>query len=412
MKKIMLAVMATLATLASSAFSLPSVGDSTAPCVWTRNITGVRAAAKTTGYPMLVVVINDSNEGEGCDHCKSFLEHNRAGIEALAKNYKFYMVLLNYWSGANGYSSLASTYRINFGVYPILPSVSVRAPDGTVSKGWGYPLVDGNIVSRIKDEIEKFAVKKSTFALSAGTTSVKMGSAWTGTITRSGGAKTAGTVSISLSGSAAGDYKAEPSSFDWDSSDGSKTFRVSGPADGEDIRSDDIVVKISATGFEDSKITYGKQQLTVSFKDGQVAKTLAEFKAANEAFSSLTASSLWYVPADGSAVLAASSLAANATSTLTWTAPRNGTLELAGKVDGNSTLTANVGGNTYPLTANKQGIHVSKDATVTVTATAATDLKAGEIGLKVMAFRIACVLCRPERVRRGDIFGQGASGGP
>ena len=210
MKKIMLAVMATLATLASSAFSLPSVGDSTAPCVWTRNITGVRAAAKTTGYPMLVVVINDSNEGEGCDHCKSFLEHNRAGIEALAKNYKFYMVLLNYWSGANGYSSLASTYRINFGVYPILPSVSVRAPDGTVSKGWGYPLVDGNIVSRIKDEIEKFAVKKSTFALSAGTTSVKMGSAWTGTITRTGGAKTAGTVSISLSGRAAGDYKAEP----------------------------------------------------------------------------------------------------------------------------------------------------------------------------------------------------------
>ena len=386
MKKIMLAVMATLATLAASAFSLPTVGDGTEPCVWTRNITGVRAAAKTTGYPMLVVVINDSNEGEGCDHCKSFLEHNRAGIEALAKNYKFYMVLLNYWSGANGYSSLASTYRINFGVYPILPSVSVRAPDGAVSKGWGYPLVDGNIVSRIKDEIEKFAVKKSTFALSAGTTSVKMGSAWTGTITRSGGAKTAGTVSISLSGSAAGDYKAEPSSFDWDSSDGSKTFRVSGPADGEDIRSDDIVVKISATGFEDSKISYGKQQLTVSFKDGQVAKTLEEFKAANEAFASLTASSLWYVPADGSAVLAASSLAANATSTLTWTAPRNGTLELAGKVDGNSTLTANVGGNTYPLTANKQGIHVSKDATVTVTATAATDLKPGELGIKVMAF--------------------------
>ena len=386
MRKIMLAVMATLATLASSAFSLPSVGDGTAPCVWTRNITGVRAAAKTTGYPMLVVVINDSNEGEGCDHCKAFLEHNRAGIEALAKKYKFYMVLLNYWSGANGYSSLASTYRIDFGVYPILPSVSVRTPDGTVSKGWGYPLVDGNIISRIQAEIEKYAISKSTFALSAGTTSVKMGSAWTGTITRTGGAKTAGTVSVSLSGRAAGDYKVEPASFDWDSSDGSKTFRVSGPAAGEDLRSDDIVVKISASGFEDSKIEYGKQQLTVSFKDGRVSKTLEEFKTANAAFASLTSSSVWYVPADGSAVLSAASMAANATSTLTWTAPRNGTLDLAGKVDGNSTLTANVGGNAYPLTANKQAIHVSKDAVVTVTATAASDLGPGKIGLTALAF--------------------------
>ena len=386
MRKIMLAVMASLGTLASSAFSLPTVGDSTEPCVWTRNITGVRAAAKATGYPMLVVVINDSNEGEGCDHCKSFLELNRAGIEAMAKDYKFYMVLLNYWSGANGYSSVASTYRIDFGVYPILPSVSVRAPGGAVSKGWGYPLVDGNIVSRIREEIEKFAVKKSTFALSAGTTSVNMGSKWTGTITRTGGAKTAGTVSISLSGRAAGDYKAEPSSFEWDSSDGAKTFRVSGPAAGEDLRSDDIVVKISATGFEDSKISYGKQQLTVSFRDERVAKTLEEFKAANEAFASLAASSAWYVPADGSAALVASSLDANAKSALTWTAPRNGTLELAGKVGGSSTLAAKVGGNTYDLTANKQGIHVSKNETVTLTATAASDLKPGEIGLKVLAF--------------------------
>ena len=386
MKKIMLAAMAMLATLAASAFSLPTVGDSTEPGVWTRNITGVRAAAKTTGYPMLVVVINDSNEGEGCEHCKAFLEHNRAGIEALAKNYKFYMVLLNYWAGANGYSTFAETYRINFGVYPILPSVSVRTSTGAVSKGWGYPLTEVNIISRIQAEIEKYAVSKSTFALSAGTTSVPMGSAWTGTITRTGGAKTAGTVSVSLSGRAAGDYKVEPSSFGWDSSDGSKAFRVSGPAAGEDLRSDDIVVKISASGFEDSKIEYGKQQLTVSFKDGRVAKTLEEFKTANAAFASLTSSSVWYVPADGSAVLSASSLAANATSTLTWTAPRNGTLDLAGKVDGNSTLTAKVGDDTYPLTANKQGIHVSKDAVVTVTATAASDLEPGKIGLTALAF--------------------------
>ena len=53
-----------MAVLSGSAAVLPVVGNGTEPNKWTRNMSGVLSAAKTTNLPILLVMINDSSSGE------------------------------------------------------------------------------------------------------------------------------------------------------------------------------------------------------------------------------------------------------------------------------------------------------------------------------------------------------------
>jgi len=91
------AAMAVVSTVHGAA--LPRVGAGTELNTWTRNFSGVLAAAKTTGHPILLIMVNNSSSGDGCSHCKMFEERtlNSAAFDAIVKDYKFYMVLLNYW---------------------------------------------------------------------------------------------------------------------------------------------------------------------------------------------------------------------------------------------------------------------------------------------------------------------------
>ena len=92
MRKTIKSVVAAVA-MASAAcaygFSLPRVGTGTELNTWSRNISGVLDAAKTTGYPIFLVMINDSSSGEGCSHCKTFVENtlNKAEFDAIVKDY-------------------------------------------------------------------------------------------------------------------------------------------------------------------------------------------------------------------------------------------------------------------------------------------------------------------------------------
>lgn len=327
------AIRSVLAAAAMAVFStvhgaaLPRVGAGTELNTWTRNFSGVLAAAKTTGHPILLIMVNNSSSGDGCSHCKMFEERtlNSAAFDAIVKDYKFYMVLLNYWGidqgttqpeyGGVPYSvfwPIFQTYSADGG----FPVVSVIRPDGTRYKSWGdgtNPGTRGTLIHQyIRQAIADLAPKSkvdtkfdlasesgNTVTIQMSATAAPQPGTWKGVITRSGGSGTTGSVTISLSGSNAARYRLSTTSLAWDASDGTKSFTVTGPSsfDGS-LLSDTITVKIQASGFDGSEISYGASSQTVTFKDGRVKQSLAEFAAANNGLQGLaSAGGTWFVPA-------------------------------------------------------------------------------------------------------------------
>lgn len=319
------AVMATMAAVAASAAVLPRVGTDTVPNVWTRNIDGVLAAAKTTNLPILLVMINDSSTGDGCQHCMQFVNRtlNTENFANIVASHTFYMVLLNDYGNTSGlcepdYGCVSSalfdqyfyTYNAGDSGYP---QVSVIRPDGTRYTGWSYktnPSTSGTILYQYIDAaLSELSPSSTVISLSSQSGNVVPVQAdpsspamtpgvWTGVVTRSGESRKTGAVSIWLSGEGSERYVLSDASLPWDSSDGSKTFTVTGPSslDGS-IVVDTITVSISAAGFDGSDISYGTTSQTVTFKDTRVKSTLAEFAAANFGLGGLSSSGgVWFAP--------------------------------------------------------------------------------------------------------------------
>lgn len=390
MKKLIVSAAIAALSFATHAFMLPKVGTGTQPGVWTSNAAGVFKEARTTGYPVFVAVINDSNEGEGCTHCKAFLEKNVSDIEALSKTMPFYMVLLNYWKGAEGYSTSASNYRRDFGTYPILPSVYVSGPDGRVSKGWGYPKIERSMINDIRTELMKFAVPQSQFAL-MGAAIVPYGASWSGTVIRTGGATASGFVDIRISDPR---YVANPATIAWDGSNGSRTFSVQGPADGE-LVSDEVAVSIVARDFATTSVSYAPQQAVVRFRDPRIALTLEEFKSLNTGFGGLSGSGCWYVPSDGSMTLASGRIDAGQTNALTWSVTYPGKLSVSAR---NPASGGEILLNGDPLPESETVIEVEPGQTLTFSAvsTNETGIGIGEIGLGTFAFQVSKPVFPPD----------------
>ena len=136
------AAAAMLTAACAHGFSLPLVGTGTELNTWSRNISGVLSAAQATGYPIFLVMINDSSSGDGCSHCKYFVERtlNIPEFSAIVNDYKFYMVLLNIWGADTGlsqpnYGGVSSSLFMQYfwkyasdGGYPV---VAVLNSDGT-----------------------------------------------------------------------------------------------------------------------------------------------------------------------------------------------------------------------------------------------------------------------------------------
>ena len=141
------AVAAIVSTMSATAAVLPRVGNGTTPNVWTRNMEGVLAAAKTTNLPILLVMINDSSTGDGCQHCMQFFTRtlNTENLANIVANHEFYMVLLNYWSSPSepDYGGVSeSTFNTYFYRYQSgddgFPQVVLIKPDGSRYKVWSY----------------------------------------------------------------------------------------------------------------------------------------------------------------------------------------------------------------------------------------------------------------------------------
>lgn len=310
MKRIILLLSFLAFSAVASAALLPAVGNGTAPNQWTKNVEGVLSAAKKTGYPIFVLIINDSNAGEGCSHCKTFLNYtiNTSQFEALRRSNTFYMVLLNYWQGANGYHSNIAPYHSRWrtqgtGIYAnadVLPDIAVVNPwTGKKHKGWGVPWGDsGNRTSQIKVELDKFVPHKSEFGLESvsASTTVVQGNSWQGRVVRSGGSGLDGKATLSLSGAHAGYYMAEPSALSWGTADGNREFSVfCTNAVADEILYDEITVSVNGE-CPGGDVAYGVREMKLTFKDARIAKTLSEFAAEHDGLSGLSASkAVWFV---------------------------------------------------------------------------------------------------------------------
>ena len=375
MKRLTTALAVMLVAFGCFAAFLPEVGNGTEPNKWTRNMAGVLAAAKTTGYPIFLTMINEAANGDGCSHCQAFVQNtiNTAAWKSLVSDYKFYMVLMNRW-GRNAGEVLdpahggvdSSTFSFYFNKYAassVYPLVAVIRPDGVRYKAWVDPQTRGtNMPGHIREAIEALISTDSIFSLEAvSPVSVSEGGNWTGKIVRTGKSGKTGTVALALTGTHADRYTVTPASISWDGADGEKTVVVSGPSTKDGILSDSIALEITASGFSGSTISYGKKNLTLSFKDASIGKTLAEFSSSS-GISTLSSGNIWYVPAkaDGNVLETSTS----GTALLTWTAAEGGVLSIAGNVSEsvsmNATLTPVSGDpEDFALTTSAQTVGVA-----------------------------------------------------
>ena len=149
MKSILKCIAAAAVMYAASATAavLPRVGTGTEPNQWTSNVEGVLSESKTTNLPILLVMINDSSTGEGCQHCMQFVNNtlNTDNFSAIVSTYKFYMVLLNQWSAPSepAYGGVPQAYFDKyFYMYQMgdygYPQVILITPNGDRYTGWSY----------------------------------------------------------------------------------------------------------------------------------------------------------------------------------------------------------------------------------------------------------------------------------
>lgn len=401
MKKILAMIMAVAASAAAYCAVVPSVGTGTAPNQWTSNIEGVMKAAKTTGYPIFVLIINDSNAGEGCAHCATFLNRtiNTAEFEALKESNKFYMVLMNYWSGANGYRTGIDTYHYRWytngsGIYAtadMFPDICVVDPDGSKAQGWGVPWGDnGNRTSQIKAVLDRYNRRVSNFSLeSSSSTVVTGGESWSGRVVRSGGSGLAGSATLALSGTNSGNYKVEPAYLDWGTADGNRDFAVSAlTVPTETILFDEVFVTLNGVSAG-ADVAYGTQQVKLTFKDSRVKKTLPEFCAENYGLDGLAGEgSTWYVGKEDSAPVLQTLLGANVEGKLALnaTVPGKLTICLDQPVDGSVTNSGSVSvlGNSAVLSNQTLtvGVSVGDRVEIAVRSSATNTLAVGFSQLK------------------------------
>ena len=350
---------------------------------WTSNFEGVMTAAAKTGYPVLLIVVNGLANGEGCIHCKSLMKYtiNTDLFRQTVKDTRFYMVFINCMEGGPGYRADGADFYEIYSNANYLPVCCIFNSEGrkvaymTYSqsdRGWMDAAATTSTASYLRARLRALSKSTTTLTFSAASATMTAGGTYTGTVTRSGGAATSGKVTLSLSGDKSAQYTLAPTSLDFGTADGSKTFTVTGPATSTGIVSDSLTVTLAATGYEND-IAYATKTLTLSVKDSKVGKTLAEFKAANASFASLAAKNgTWYAPKGNDSSLTTDSVAAGGKAVLAWTAPSGGELRVSGTASGSGTITVSssaVKSEPYVLTSDVALIGVAKGDVVTFTCT-------------------------------------------
>ena len=131
-----------------------TTGTDTVPNVWTRNYTGVLAAAQQTGYPILIVVVNSAS----CGHCHVLndLTLNSANFAKMESELTFYKLMIDAPEGGD-YNTVVRRYSGYFdsGMYPI---IGVLRSNGDMYGSFGNRTTDTRDVSLdIRQLIESLA---------------------------------------------------------------------------------------------------------------------------------------------------------------------------------------------------------------------------------------------------------------
>lgn len=396
MKKMLAMFAAVALAIGANSATLPAVGTGTAPNAWTTNLSGVFAAAKTTGYPVFLAMINDSSTGAGCQHCWNFVVRtlNNPEFARIVSTYKFYMVLINN-GGADTFSNeFIQTYN-TYGGYlgGDLPLVALFDSDGNRATNWSQAATElTDFWSWIEWKLKEMTVSDTVLTLTASSASNVLAptETWSGAVVRTGGSGVPGNATVTLSGQYAAEYVATPAVLSWGAADGAVGFTVSRAATTSRIIADDLVVTVTGSGFDGSTISYGNSALPLVFKDPRVGATLAQFAAAHPGLDGLSGN--WFVPsaADGKVL---ETIVTDEASTLTWTATAGGILKVAGDAE----VAVNGAGWTYSLADGATTIGVKPGDVVTFTV--APTPVAGEVtaGLTDFTFTpLAVTLTKPQ----------------
>lgn len=136
---------------------VPRANTGTDPNVWTENYSGVLEAAKKTGYPILVIVI----DSQTCGHCTLFMNTtvDSDGFRKIGKDYRYYQVLLDnpYVQNRATWNSVVNRYYSYFdsGMYPLC---AILKSDGSLYRAFGNSTTDkGNISATLYDLIGQLA---------------------------------------------------------------------------------------------------------------------------------------------------------------------------------------------------------------------------------------------------------------
>ena len=140
--------------LSVCALAYRSTSMSTEPNVWSRNYSGVLAAAKQTGYPILIVIVNSAT----CGHCHLLnqLTLNSAAFATMERELTFYKLMMDAPNGGEFQTTVSRYYNyFNGGMYPI---IGVLKKDGSMYGAFGNRTTDGrDVTPDIRKMIEQLA---------------------------------------------------------------------------------------------------------------------------------------------------------------------------------------------------------------------------------------------------------------
>ena len=147
-----------VASVSICANAYRTTGPGTLPHVWTRNYSGVLAAAKQTGYPILMVVVNSAT----CGHCHVLnqLTLNSSTFAKMESDLTFYKLMMDAPNGGE-FNTVVNRYYsyFNFGMYPI---IGVLRSDGNMYGSFGNRVTDTRDVSLdIRQLIENLAKEQN-----------------------------------------------------------------------------------------------------------------------------------------------------------------------------------------------------------------------------------------------------------
>lgn len=135
-----------------------TTGTGTEPNVWTRNYSGVLSAAKQTGYPILIVIVNSIT----CGHCHTLNQKTLSSpaFSALENELTFYRVMVDAPYVGSDWGIVLDRYYsyFNSGMYPV---IGVLRKDGSMYNSYGNRTTDNrDVTSDVRKWIEQLATEQ------------------------------------------------------------------------------------------------------------------------------------------------------------------------------------------------------------------------------------------------------------